>query len=203
MPIPTLLTTIAYETGVSISVPQSVTYNDTITAEYKDQPAQRIIEEIANRIDHVAEYDNNMVTFVPKDKAHRDFLMIRSGYVKPEQTRKTLQSMLGSDTTVEVVDDRILVSGESRALELASEYAKHLERGADAWLLEVKVVRITESLRTQLGIDWNVRGELAINTTQPGSVVQADAIVSMIAEAIETCFYKHISYTFFLCLFFN
>lgn len=185
MPIATLLGTIAFEAGVSITIPTALTPNQTMTADYREQPAQRIIEEIANRIDHAAEYDEGLVRLVPKDKALRDFLFIRSGHVEPQAAQRTLQAMLGSETTVEVIDDRILVSGEPRSLQLAQEFSRHLERGADAWLLDVQVVRLSETLRTELGIDWNLRGELVLNTAQPGTAFGADAFISLIAEAIE------------------
>lgn len=186
MPIAAMLTSLAYEAGVSISVPPGITPQQTITADYRDQPAQRIIEDIAARIDYVAEFDEGMVNFVQREKALREFLFIRSGHVDPTIAQRTLQAMLGSETTVETVDDRILVSGDPRSLQLASEYAKHLERGADAWLLDVQVIRISESLRTQLGIDWNIRGELLLNTAQPGTAFGADALVSLVAEAVQT-----------------
>lgn len=186
MPISTLLSTIAYEAQVSVSIPPALTPSDVMSADYRQQPAQRIIEDIANRIDHVAEYDDGLVKLVPRQKALRDFLFIRSGHVDPIVAQRTLQAMLGAETTVEVVDDRILVSGEPRSLELASEYAKHLERGPDAWLLDIQVIRLSDSFRTELGIDWNLRGELVLNTAQPGNAIRADALVSLIAQAVET-----------------
>ncbi len=185
MPIDQLLSTVAFEAGASITIPPGIDSTQLVTADYQDQPAQRIVEELAQRFEHVAEYQDGLISFLPRDKAHRDFMFIRSGHGDPQVVQRSLQSMLGGETTVEILDDRILVSGDRRALEQASKYAKHLERGADAWLLDVHVVRITETLRTDLGIDWNVRGELALNTARPGSIVNADAFVSLIAEAVQ------------------
>lgn len=185
-PIGSLLSTVAYESGASILLPPGMDQTQTVTAEYKDQPAQRVLEELARTIGYVAEYDGQLITFVPSEKALRDFVVIRSGYGRPEVVTRSIQAMLGSNTTVEQLDDRIVVSGDKRALEQARKYAEQLTTGPDGWLLEVSVVRISESLRTQLGIDWNLRGTLQLNTISPGDLVQADAVVSLIAEAVET-----------------
>ncbi|MCR9076223.1 MAG: hypothetical protein NXI07_09320, partial [bacterium] len=134
MPIDQLLSTVAFEAGASITIPPGIDTTQLVTADYQDQPAQRIVEELAQRFDHVAEYQDGLISFLPRDKAHRDFMFIRSGHGDPQVVQRSLQSMLGGETTVEILDDRILVSGDRRALEQASKYAKHLERGADAWL---------------------------------------------------------------------
>ena len=172
--------------GVSITIPAGITESDTITVDYQGVEAQRIFEQVSKRIGKVAEYDGSMITFSTVEDAQKDFVVIRSGYVDPEIIVNSIQSMFGTETNAEVLDDRIIITGDRRSLEQARELAKHFERGADGWLLSVRVVSVSKTFRRELGLDWNVEANLSLDTTGPGVVSDADMIVSIIGKATDS-----------------
>lgn len=181
----TVLQQISYETGVSISIPNAAS-TETITADYQDQDAQRVVEDIAGRIGMIAEYDGTVISFVSEEKASRDFIIVRSGYLEPSVVVQALESMFGQIATVRQLDDRIIVTASNRVLQQVSEFAKHFETGADGWILDVRVVRISETMRREIGLDWNLEANMLVNTTGPGAVANADLLISVIGKAVQT-----------------
>ncbi len=176
---------VAYEIDVSISIPE---LDDLylVTADYNAKPAQTVIEDLAKRAGLVAEYDGEIITFVTQDNALKDFVVVRAGYAQTQEVVKTMQNMLGQKATVDQIDDRIIISGDNRVLQQATKLAQHFETGNDGWLLDVRVVSITETFKRELGVDWNIEANVGLNTTGSGVLTNADLIVNAIGKAVDT-----------------
>ncbi len=175
----------AQQAGTSITVPPQAT-ELLVSCEYNQQPAQAIFEDLARQIDLVAQYDGQILTLVKPELAHKDFIVLRSGYSDAENVQRTMKTVLGEDTSIEIIDDRLVVAGDHDTLRTASEYAKHLTQGPDAWMLQVRVVSITENYSRELGLDWSVQTNIGFNTTGPGHIASADLIASVIGKATQT-----------------
>ncbi len=185
-PIANVMQAVAMQVGVSISIPKEADEEQTVTADYTDQQAQRVFEDLASKIEMVAEYDGSIVTFTTPDKATKDFIVLRTGYADAEVAEQTMQAMLGDEANVDVIDDRLVVTGSRGELEQATDYAKHFNSGRDGWLLDVRVVTITKLMRRELGLDWDLEANIGLNTTGPGYMTNADLLVSVIGRAVQT-----------------
>ena len=177
---------VASQVGVSIQVPKAAKMDDLITADYNNLEAQKVFENLANRIEMVAEYEDGMVTFQTLDKAHRDFVVLRSGYAETELVQRSIQSMLGESSVVDAIDDRVVITSHRKGLQQAVEYSKHFQQGQDGWLLDVRVVSITKVMRRELGLDWNMEANLGLDTRGAGYLTNADLLVNVIGKATET-----------------
>lgn len=179
------LQTVAYEAGVSVVVPP-LDSEQPITAELNEQPAQTVFESVAEQLGLVAQFRDGVVTLVKPDQALQDFYIVRTGYMDQERAQNALRSVLGQGASVERMDDRLVVTGSPRILEQARNFSEHWGTGPDAWLLDVRVVRITQSMSRELGIEWNATVRAGIDTTSMSNTADADLIVQAIGRAIET-----------------
>ena len=134
----------------------------------------------------VVEYDGTMVTFSTPEEAEKDMLIVRSGYVEPETIANSIQTIFGNETKAKVLDDRIIVTGNRESLEQVRRLSEHFERGADGWLLNVRVVSVSKTFRRELGLDWDVEMNISIDTVGTGVMSNADAIVSVIGRAADS-----------------
>jgi len=185
MPLNKVLQLAAQQAGTSITVPAQAE-GQVVTCEYLEQPAQAVFEDLANQLQLIAQYNGSMVSLIQPELAHKDFIVLRSGYSDPEKVQRTMKSVLGQETSIDIMDDRIVVAGDQDTLQTATEYAKHLIQGPDAWMLQVRVVSITENYSRELGLDWSIQTNLGFNTTGPGNIANADLIASVIGKATET-----------------
>ncbi|MBO6514266.1 MAG: hypothetical protein JJ974_09915 [Phycisphaerales bacterium] len=175
----------AQQAGTSITVP-SQAQQQTVTVEYTNQPPQAVFQDLARQMQLVAQYDGQIVTLIQPELAHKDFVVLRSGYADPEKVQNTMRAVLGQETSIDIIDDRLVVAGDQETLKTATEYARHLTQGPDAWMLQVRVVSITENYSRELGLDWSIQTNLGLNTTGPGYIASADFIATVIGKATET-----------------
>lgn len=180
-----LLLEIANQTGVSITPPKGAE-GEYFTVDYRNLDAQTALQQIAERFELVADYDGSMVRFIKPEDAPRELLVIRSGYEEAEQASKNIQALLGSEATVQVIDDRIMIAGTETQIDLAKQYERITQLGADAWLLEVTVVNVTSGFLRTLGAEWSVGGGFTLNTLSTATGVDPHLIVQAVINATES-----------------
>ncbi len=157
-----------------------------MTASYRGVDGQAVIEDIGEFIGLVPEYDGATLRYLPEDQANYEFLVLRSGYKPASELVEDLKALLNSTARVRAVDDRVVVSGTRRDLEQVQRFEKHLQTGPDGWMLNIRIVAVTEAFRRTLGLDWNVRGKLGFNVADGSGAFASDMLVEVIAEATET-----------------
>ena len=184
-PMSQVLLEIADQLGVSISLPAGAE-SETVTVDYHQANTRRVLTELANRLELVPRYQDGIFTFTKPDVDTHDFIVIRSGYIEPELMQATLQEQLGENASVDLLDDRIIITAPAEILTRASEIAEQATTGADGWMLEVKVITMTETLQSDLGLQWSAGGVAKLSANRLHSVFESDILIEVIANATKT-----------------
>lgn len=171
--------------NVSVSVPDEAK-DRTITASYDTIKARTVLEEIASKLDLRVEYESGVIRFVTQDQQTNTFTVLRSNYVPPLRLSEVLRAQLGEKVTVELLDDRVIVSGTREQVELANRIAKYTESGADGWMLEVKIVTLNDNIKQELGVDWQLGATINLSASEAQSVLASSAFVEAILKATRT-----------------
>ncbi len=184
-PVNQLIVEVANQLGVSVVIPES---SDalTISVRYQDTPGQQVVEDIADHLGMVSEFDGATIRFVSEDDAAHDFVVIRAGYKSATELVEDLTSLLNNNVRVRAVDDRVVVSGRRRDLEQVKRLEEHLQTGPDGWTLNVRIVGVTESFRRDLGLDWDFSANLGYSASDLAGIISSEIAVKIIAEATET-----------------
>lgn len=165
---------LAIEAGVSIVIDKSLA-EQTVSVEFTDVPGQTAFEEIGRLVKRTPTFRAGLVTFPEEDSKSREaWGVVAPGYLSAEQAVEVIKIVVGSSAEVAVVGQRVVVAGTWDAVKRASEFALQLHAGADGWMLEVRLVRVTESLHRALGLGWDVTGGLTLSAdagtgSEPGA----------------------------------
>lgn len=184
-PVSSALLELADILDVSIAIPTQAE-GKTITVEYNQADARIVLFEFANRMDLSVNYSKGVITFVTHEEEEKAFVVLRSGYIETQRYLEMMRTQLGDKAQVEQIDDRVIITAPQNLLTRAMEINRFAQSGADGWMLEVKVVTLTDSLRRDLGIDWNMGGSLTLSASDIESVFGSEIFVSAIAEATQT-----------------
>jgi len=179
-----VLVEVSNQLGVSAVVPDEA-YSSTMTVKYVDTPGQQVIEDIADHLQLVSEFDGTTIRFLGDDDAAHEFVVLRSGYKPSLEIVEDLQALLNTNVRVRAVDDRVVVSGKRRDLEQVKRLEQHLQTGPDGWTLNIRIVGVTESFRRELGLDWDMSANLGFTATDLSGVFASDIAVQVIAEATQ------------------
>lgn len=179
-----VLVEVSNQLGVSAVVPDEA-YSSTMTVKYVDTPGQQVIEDIADHLQLVSEFDGTTIRFLGDDDAAHEFVVLRSGYKPSLEIVEDLQALLNTNVRVRAVDDRVVVSGKRRDLEQVKRLEQHLQTGPDGWTLNIRIVGVTESFRRELGLDWDMSANLGFTATDLTGVFASDIAVQVIAEATQ------------------
>lgn len=180
-----LLLVLADQMEVSIAIPEEAE-NEIITVDYREAPARIVFQEIAQRMGLSANLTDSVLTFVSAEDEDKAFVVLRSGYIDTEKYVEILTSQLGDKARIERIDDRVIVTASQPLLRRAMEINQYTHSGADGWMLEVKVLTLTDSIRRDLGLDWTVGGSVTLTTESLHTVLDTNAFVQVIAKATQT-----------------
>lgn len=180
-----MLLEIASQTGTSITIPSGID-TQQVTVDYQEADAEAVLFELAARVGLVPRYTAGIITLSEPDVDTNDFIVIRCGYIDPEKFRNVMDAQLGESATVELIDDRLVITAPTTVLQRAELIAQQTKSGADAWLLEVKVVNLSENMQQALGLDWSVGGSMTFSASDVTSMLDTNLLVSFVAEATKT-----------------
>jgi type II secretory pathway component GspD/PulD (secretin) len=153
-----VLADLAVMLEVSMTIPNDLG-GKLVSVEFEDVDGQAAVEEVARMVGHRAmRSTSGVISFVPEDKALKDFVVVRPGAETLSDATEGLRAVLGAAAVVSKVGERLVVVGEPAALDRAQEFEAHLEGGADGWVVEVKVFSMTRSWQRQAGIEWGIGG---------------------------------------------
>jgi type II secretory pathway component GspD/PulD (secretin) len=192
-PAGVVLVEVGYQTGVAVLVPES-TKENTISISVENIDGQTVFETIADELGLSARFEDGVVSFVKPDEAAVEFTVFRPGYLVAQDAVDALRSIVGSGGTVTTLGDRLVVTGDRRSVERAVEFRDELQIGQDGWMLEIRVVNVTKSLRRAVGLDWTLEaragvrggvGESGPFGPLPVTGLQAEFIASVLAKATE------------------
>jgi type II secretory pathway component GspD/PulD (secretin) len=184
-PVSQVLVEVSNQLAVSVVVPADADQS-TISVKYENTKGQQVIEDIADHLGLVSEFDGSAVRFLKEDQATHDFVVVRSGYKRSADLVEDLESLLNNNVKVRAVDDRIVVTGKRRDLEQVKRLEKHLQTGPDGWTLNVRIVGVTDSFRRELGLDWDLSAKVGFSAKDLSGVFNSDIAVQIIAEATQT-----------------
>ncbi len=184
-PVSQVLVEVSNQLGVSVVVPPDAGQS-TISVKYENTNGQQVIEDIADHLGLVSEFDGSTIRFLKEDQATHDFVVVRSGYKPSGELVEDLESLLNNNVKVRAVDDRIVVTGKRRDLEQVKRLEKHLQTGPDGWTLNVRIVGVTDSFRRELGLDWDLSAKVGFSAKDLSGVFNSDIAVQIIAEATQT-----------------
>ena len=184
-PVSQVLVEVSNQLAVSVVVPADADQS-TISVKYENANGQQVIEDIADHLGLVSEFDGSTVRFLKEDQATHDFVVVRSGYKRSAELVEDLESLLNNNVKVRAVDDRIVVTGKRRDLEQVKRLEKHLQTGPDGWTLNVRIVGVTDSFRRELGLDWDLSAKVGFSAKDLSGVFNSDIAVQIIAEATQT-----------------
>lgn len=179
-----VLLEIASQAGVSISLPSGIE-SERVTVDNEQADTRAVLNELVGRMELVPRYSGGILTFAKQDVDTNDFIVVRSGYIPPDKMRELMKSQLGEKASVDLIDDRVVITAPAPILERAAEIAEQASTGADAWLLDIKVVTLTETLQRELGLDWTVGGTAVFTASNLRSVMDTDLFVQVIAQATQ------------------
>ncbi len=181
----------ADQAGISVVAPPAAE-TTLLTVDYRDAPAQHVFDGVGDLLGLSARLQDGVVSY-SSDRMARAVAVQRYSHEDPSQVLNAMQSVLGQDAKVVSVGSRVLVAGSREQIALASDLSRYLMAGPDGWRLDVRVVGITETFRRELGLDWELGGqvELAVGGSSgdlagvlTGS--SASVVVRAIASATES-----------------
>lgn len=184
------------QVGVSVSLPPNVG-EDPVSVAFDDVDGEAALRRLGGELGLVPRLTGDNVSFVSAADSRERFAVLRSGFMDPLQAAESVRQVVGEGAKVENFGDSLLVVGTADAVERAERFAEQLKAGPDGWELEVRVVRVNESFRRELGVQWTVAGRAgaefgaAGGTEFPGSVttyigLRAAATVEAVGRAIES-----------------
>lgn len=150
----------AEQAGVSVITPPTAE-STLITVDYRDASAQQVFEGVGQILELAPRLEDGVVSFV-RDTTARAVAVHRYAHEETSQVLQAMQSVLGQDAKVVAVGSRVLVAGSREQVMLASDLSRYLSTGPDGWRLDVRVVGLTETFRRELGLDWDVGGQLQL-----------------------------------------
>lgn len=150
----------ADQAGVSVVSPPAAE-STLLTVDYRDAPAQHVFDAVGDLLGLSARFEDGVVSFAA-DRTARAVAVQRYSHEDPSQVLQAMQSVLGQDAKVVTVGSRVLVAGTREQISLASDLSRYLMAGPDGWRLDVRVVGMTETFRRELGLDWELGGQLQL-----------------------------------------
>ncbi|GEM_PF-2853186 len=191
-PASMILLDMADQAGLSIIVPPNVS-DQLLTVDLRDVPARDAFDRVGALLDYAPYLTGGTVHFEPIDRQVSAFTVFRAGHAETTQLSDALRAVAGPEAVVATFGDRMVVAGSQRAVDAANELADGFLTGPDGWRLEVRVVSISDTLRRQLGFDWDLSAEAAISPRAStgdlaGTVLtgaSAGIVVRVLAEATE------------------
>lgn len=156
---------LAQQTGLSIVVPQGEPM--PVSLEFLATDARSAFELLASQVGYSVTIQDGTVVFLPAGEAVQAIGVYRTGFGTADEAARTLQQLLAGQAKVTPLDDRVVVAGTRAANDLAASIMEQYTLGPDAWLIEVRLVELSHSLRRAVGLDWSFAGNAraSINAT--------------------------------------
>jgi type II secretory pathway component GspD/PulD (secretin) len=137
-----------------------------VSVEFVKVPGHIALAEVARAVGMAVLRRDGVITFEAVETMVHDFVVLSPGAAQVKEAQDGIKNVIGQKGSVSIVGEKLIVSGEREALERATELAADLESGADGWLVEVRLLAVSKSLREDLGVDFAFAG---------GAGVRADA----------------------------
>lgn len=145
---------IAEQAGVSVVVP--IAEGRDVSVAFRAMPASDAFRELARLAKLDLEIDEGLVRFIDDGKARRSFSTIASGYEDAGRLAEAIER--ANAGTAVVAGTRIIVTGSPEEVQRANELVDAAQGGRDGWLIEVVVVRVSNSLSRRIGIGVSASG---------------------------------------------
>lgn len=192
-PVSMLLLELADQLGVSVVVPPDRSA-DLVTLDLRQTPGQQAIHTLASVLGMSPKFDGYTVSLVELTDTAESFTVFRVGHADVQQISDAVRTVAGAGAVVSTFEDRVVVAGSADQVRRANELARDFLVGPDGWRLEVRVVSISESLRQQIGFDWDLSAQADASAGfRGGDLVQpvltgvaASVVVRVLAEATQT-----------------
>lgn len=184
-----VLLDMAAEAGVSVIVPPELA-EKVVTAEFEAVEAQEAFKAVVEPLGFLPVYRGGLVTFVQAANAVRSWAVLEPGFSRPEDAAAAMKQVVGEGGVVTVVGERVMVSGFPEQVDAAEQVAQALQAGDDGWMVEVRLVAVSASLRKELGVDWQVGGaagvtmDAAAGSRLPVNVPVFGARASVLVDAV-------------------
>lgn len=183
-PLSVVVADLAYELGISIIVDAGV--DRAVTLVVNDVEAAQVFVDLADQANARLEYTDGLLRFVPRDRAGVASIGVyRPGFDDPDGVVETSRLLLGRNSVVRRLGDRVVVGGDRSQLQKFGELTKYLEAGPDSWLLEVHLVSLTAGVSRSLGLDWSVAGTFEASLGESiGDVLTGGTLTGARAAAV-------------------
>lgn len=166
-----------------------------VSVSFEGCSGEEAFRTIAGQVGLGVRYRGGTVEYVEADRVVEGFGVLSSGYYEVEEASNAVRALVGSEGTVSIMGERLIVSGTREALRRVQVFGSQLESGPDGWHLDVRLVRVSRKLRRELGIDWTVEGSVRAELDAgrgmlPGATpvvgARARAVVAAVAAAAES-----------------
>lgn len=172
---------IAQQTGVAVLVGDLA--DKRVDADFVGLDGFEALQAVAASVGRVPVLGDGVVVFVDRAKASSSARVVAIGALTEDKALEVAKAVGGDDVTATVLPGRLVLGGPAYALERVAAVIAAAAGGIDGWQLEVRVYRVSERVRRELGLGWTVGGRLGFNVGA-GDLAGAGAGASLAVEAI-------------------
>lgn len=167
--------------GVSVVVPSDVSV--AVNVDLRGIDGFRALQLVAEQAGMVCEWRDGAVRVRKSGGAAEAVGLILPGYEKTDEVREAARRLMGDDAVVEILGDRLLVGGSAASVDRMEEVSQLMAQGPSSWMVELRLVQVSEGFAHALGLDWNVGGEL-VARLGVGEGIDSTARMAVVVAAI-------------------
>ncbi|HEX2837836.1 MAG TPA: hypothetical protein VHN77_06880, partial [Phycisphaerales bacterium] len=149
-----VLQQVASDAGVSIVMPTGSLGPCNVTL--LDVPLRDAVVAMSRGNGFYAACDGQLIRISRPEDTVSVPAVIPAGFDSPEDFVSALTTVLGAGAKVQKVGDRVVVLTTAENVQNVKALVRDLSIGPDGWVLDVRVVQVSDVLRQELGIDWRV-----------------------------------------------
>jgi hypothetical protein len=159
MPWQTVALLIAQDAGLSLALGADAAGEVQIAV--TDVPADDALRQVGELVGLVPVFEGDSVRFVNQDDAARGIAVLAPGVTSAAAVVEVLQLALPGAEAV-AVDGRVAVAGDRQLLEAATGIVGVLQGGRDGWIVDVRLMSVSDSLASQVGLGTSLDGEASL-----------------------------------------
>jgi type II secretory pathway component GspD/PulD (secretin) len=158
-PFDVIAMNLAADCDVSVTMPPGLG-SELVSLSLLDVEGEYAFRQLASAVNLSADYKDGVVSFYrgKGSAGQRVVQVVPVGFEDREELLSALRTSLGESTDVQAVGDRLVVVSGADGPRAVGKLMGELGTGPDGWMLEVRVVQVSDSLKEELGIAWNVSG---------------------------------------------
>ena len=147
---------VAEAAGVSVAVPEAVG-KTLVSVNANNQDAERVFRTLAASANVSVQWDGSLVRF-REAIIGGVVVLVPASYDDPSTLVEAFKGIVGEGGSVHIAGDRIIVRADEGGVARVRALASQLSVGPDGWLLDVRVLQASTSLREDLGVAFRASG---------------------------------------------